>query len=296
MHYTLTQQNWQAVISGTGAELQSLLNTADQDEYIWQGDPAVWSGRAPILFPIIGRLKNGIIHYDGQAYALPMHGLVKQSVFECIEQSADRLVLSLRADEETLTLYPRDFELQVHFQLSDNALAIAYTVINHDSKSMLFTLGSHPAFRLSLNHARLSDYIIEFSEPETLDRYTLLDGLMPLAGEPYLDNSRLLSLNDSIFDDDALIFKNISSKSIAILHREHGKRVSVDTGGAPHLGIWAKPGAAYVCIEPWHGFDDPVNASGHIEDKPGMLTLPASEDFHSQIIIRPHPWQSRMEP
>ncbi len=285
-NYTLSHKNWQAIISSRGAELQSLSNTDTGEEYLWQGDPAVWDGRAPILFPVIGRLKGEGIEINGKRFPLSKHGFARQCEFEVVEQTADRLSLQLNANEQSKAVYPYDFSLIVSFDLLDATIAISYKVINNGEDKMFFTIGSHPAIRLPLEDSNLEDYCIELSEPETLQRFILQEGLTPTEGVDFLDNEQSIPLTKTLFDQDALIFKNINSRKISIKHKTTGIRASVLTGGAPHLGIWAKPDAAYVCIEPWFGYDDPINASGKIEQKPGMISLESQASFSTGIAIR----------
>lgn len=284
--YTLSHQNWQAIISSNGAELQSLLNTDTSEEYLWQGNPRVWEGRAPILFPNVGRLKNERIQVGETYFPLSKHGFARGSEFIVIEQTADRLSLELKSNAQSKLVYPYDFALIVSFDLSKANLAISYNVINTGEVTMYFTIGSHPAIRLPLEVSNLEDYSVEFSEPETLKRYILQDGLSPKEGVDFLNNEQSISITSDLFNQDALIFRHIKSHKISITHKDFGTRASILTGGAPHLGIWAKPGAAYVCIEPWFGYDDPVDASGKIEEKPGMIPLKPESSFSTGIAIR----------
>lgn len=284
--YTLSHQNWQAIISSHGAELQSLSNRDTGEEYLWQGDPDVWAGRAPILFPIIGRLKNEQIQIQGQSYPLGKHGFARSSEFKVVEQTTDRLSLQLNSSTESKKLYPYDFSLVISFDLSNANLAISYKVSNTGDDTMFFTIGSHPAIRLPLENSVLEDYSVVFDEAETLQRYVLQEGLMPDEGVDYLQNEKSIPLTADIFNHDALIFRDIKSHKISIFHKDSGVRASVLTGGAPHVGIWAKPGAAYVCIEPWFGYDDPVDTSGHIEDKASMMPLEPGSSFTTGIAIQ----------
>ena len=285
-NFLLCTPGWKAEVSPLGAELQSLIRESDQEEFIWQGNSTIWSGRAPILFPVIGRLKNEQIIVDGRTWPLTKHGFARDSEFTLVSQSNNSLTLELRANDTTQALYPYDFCLQVSFDLRPGTLAVSYKVINTGQTSLYFSIGSHPAFRLPLQENTLEDYYLEFSEKETLDRYILHHGLMPENGIPFLNNESRIGLTSTLFDQDALIFRNIRSHKISLNHKSTGERLSLMTGGAPHLGLWAKPGAAFICIEPWFGFDDPVNASGKIEEKPGMIRLPAGANFQTGIGIK----------
>lgn len=273
-----------ACVRERGAELASLM--VGGDEVIWQSRPEVWSGSAPILFPIVGRLKGGGFTHGGQRYELAKHGLVRTRELAVEQRTLDAVTFVLGADDETRACYPFEFELRVTFSLIHRGLRVAYEVTNPGEGDMLFSLGSHPAIRLDLERAALQDHYVELSAPETLGRYRVVDGLLSTTAEPYLSNEREIPLSAELFADDALIFKSVQSTQVLVRCRKHGRVVRVDTGGAPDLGLWAKPGADYVCIEPWWGHDDPADADGELAHKPSILTLPPGETFHTDISIR----------
>ncbi|CAA6826646.1 MAG: Unknown protein, partial [uncultured Thiotrichaceae bacterium] len=222
-----------------------------------------------------------------QHYEMPKHGLVRKKPWVLINHASDNMTFSTRADENTLKHYPFDFELQAHFQLTGPDLVIRYAVRNHGTTSMLFSFGSHPAFALPLAVSeRLDQWSVEFSEPETLDRQMLDGGL--IGGNPvkkFIDKGRTVQLSDTIFNDDSLIFFDVRSRRLDLMHAERGRRLSLHTGDAPDLGIWSMPGAPYVCLEPWFGYDDPVNASGDFREKPGLVSVEAGSVFETAIRI-----------
>lgn len=290
MTIAISNEHLSAIISDQGAELQSLTAKRTGEQYLWQGDATVWSGRAPILFPIVGMLANNTLLHNGQRFELPKHGLARQAVFQPTNQTENIAVFKLCASAETLRHYPWQFELQVAFTLTACQLHIAYQVSNRDSSEMIFTIGSHPAFSLPLQNATLTDYLIEFEKPETLERFSLnADGLLGDSGQPYLEQQTQITLSADLFNNDALIFKNIESQKIHLLHKQLGRRLTLDTGGAPHLGLWAKPGAAYVCIEPWFGFNSAAGDSPQFNEKPSMQRLSPGSVFDTSISIEiPH--------
>ncbi len=274
-----------ASISENGAELQSLVRLSSGEEYLWQGDPEVWSGRAPVLFPLVGMLRDNTLVHRGQSYSIPKHGLARQAAFDCRQHEADSVTFVLESSAQTLTSYPWKFELQCEFSLRECRLQVNYRISNRDDSEMIFTIGSHPAFALPLTQATLTDYAIEFAHNETLERYRLNDnGLLEDSGSPWLNNENRIELSDDLFNDDALIFKNIQSRQIHLMCG-HKQRLAVDTGGAPHLGLWAKPGAAFVCIEPWYGYNSSVSDSSEFEQKPSMLRLAPGAQFTTGIGI-----------
>lgn len=278
-----------ARIDSKGAELQSLTCISSGEEYIWQRDPQVWSGSAPVLFPIVGALRDNQMLHAGKTYAMAKHGLARNARFDTVAQGPGSALFSLRSSSETLAHYPWQFRLDVRFSLERNALAVDYQVRNDDAQTMIYTIGSHPAFRLPLAEHRLPDYRVEFERAETLERFFIDDaGLLSSEGAPCLDNQRTINLSETLFEQDALVFKDIASRRISLLAGSATRRLTIDTGGAPHLGIWAKPAAPFVCLEPWYGYSDPADASGQFADKPSMQRLHPGEEFHTGLRIEIH--------
>lgn len=277
-----------ATINPLGAELCSL--TKNGSELMWQGDDTVWGGRAPILFPIVGALKNGAMVFQDQKYLMPRHGIARHAMFEQTQQSPSSVSMQLKASKDSLSVYPWNFELTVHFALANEGLEIRYNVVNRDTSDMLFTIGSHPAFALEINdHYSFSDYDIAFDQPESFATFGLdHDGLLATTSRPLkptletTDNA--IQLSEDIFNDDALVFRHIQSGTIS-LRRQGNTLLTVDTGGAPHLGLWAKPGAPFVCIEPWFGTSDFVDSTGDFAKKPDLLSLAPEQQFTHSLRI-----------
>lgn len=172
------------------------------------------------------------------------------------------------------------------FSLDANGLTVRYEVRNAGNEHMLFTLGSHPAFSLPITNSSLEDYYLEFELAEQLDCYFLDKDLLCTKPIPaYLNNSKTIPISAKLFENDALIFKNIQSRKVSIHHQKTGKRLTLDLGQAPHFGIWAKAGAPFICLEPWFSFDDTAVADGNLVNKPGMLSLPSGETFTTNYRI-----------
>lgn len=219
---------------------------------------------------------------------LPKHGFARTQRFQLIEQRDALARYSLTSNAETLKLYPWHFELQVCFELMSDRLAIHYEVRNKYESELLFNLGSHPAFRLPLENSTLSDYSIQFDQPENLELYSVTpEGLLDPSATKYALSSSRIELSETIFNNDALVFKNINSTHISLLHRSQGTRLSVATGSAPHIGIWAKPGAQFVCIEPWWGHADFSDANSEFAQKSSIQSLLRGNVFSTSIEIRP---------
>ncbi len=279
---TIENENFSAGIRLRGAELASLKDRATGRELIWQADPKIWGGSAPILFPIVGKLKNGNTMINGSTYKIPKHGLLRTRDAKLVGQGADFAEFQFKSNNETLEHYPFHYLFTVTFQLLENGIDVNYEISNGGFTSMLYTIGSHPALALDLVSYDLSDYSIVFSERETCDLYGLVDGLLARLQTDYLENENLIRLSNSLFNNDALIFKDIWSRTIRI----EPTGVEIDLRNHPHLGIWSKPGAPFVCIEPWHSFDDAADSDGIFENKPGIMTLPAGKTFETGYTIR----------
>lgn len=271
-----------------GAELCSLISKKTGIEHTWQADPDIWGSHAPNLFPVIGVLKEGSFMFEGKEYSMPKHGFIRHNNNLILKERADhRLVFELIYSEDSLKIYPFKFDFKIEFELKENKLIVSHYVANLDSKTMYFSLGGHPAFNICLFETEsIEDYSIEFDHPLSLDRILLNDdGLISRQTEPVLQNERKIKLNQQIFDRDALIFENIGSKIATLKSRDHGTILSMEYPDFNDLGIWAKPGAKYVCIEPWLGMADVEGTSGELKDKKGIIALEATKEFVASYSI-----------
>jgi galactose mutarotase-like enzyme len=271
---TIRNGLWGARISETGAELKSLASLSSSQEYIWSADPAWWNGSAPVLFPIIGGLNGGQYSYEGAVYKLPSHGFARTSEFTVTGSGEDFVELSLSSGPSTRAVYPFDFRLKVSFHLERTGISVRYKVENMGSGRMYFSIGSHPAFVVPFAGGALENYYVLFDQEENLERWFFKDGVI-LAGktEEVLENSRTLSLSRTIFDQGVLIFKHPASREFTLANSRNTRSITVVTEGAPFLGIWSKPAAPFVCVEPWHGIPDMSDATGNLVDKEGIISL-----------------------
>ena len=271
MIFTAENSSFTLAVKEIGAELNSLKSKKTGIEYIWEGNPEYWYGQSPILFPVIGRLLDDKFRLNGTEYTMTKHGIVRRKPFSLIEKTEDSLTFIQTQDEESLTMYPYNFELKVKFTLTDNGLKVEHTVHNTNDDIMYFSFGAHPAF-----NCKIGDYL-EFSEEETLltERIDhdsiLIEEKFPVA----LDGKKLIITKD-LFNDDALILSNYKSKSITLKSNEHNRAVKFNFD-SPVLGIWAKPGSPYVCIEPWWGINDNYNKKSDLSEKRGIMALNANE-------------------
>ena len=258
-----------------GCELTSIYSKQADFEYLWQGDPSVWYGQSPILFPIVGRLIDDKYRLNGNEYEMPKHGFARKMEWKLLGKEENMMSFILSEDKSTLEKYPYRFDLIVTYQLEGKSLQVSHNVVNKNENIMYFSLGAHPGFNCSIG-----DKLV-FDEPETLrtEKIDLVRSLRLPETIPCLDNEREITITKDIFNEDALILHGIKSKYITLKSDNHDRTVRFDMGGSPYLGIWAKPGAPYVCIEPWFGVNDSTEVKPDFSQKDGINTLPAGERF-----------------
>jgi galactose mutarotase-like enzyme len=281
MNVVIKNAGYSAVICSSGAELKSLKDVTSGREYLWQADPAWWKGTAPVLFPIVGGLRNGKYRYEGVEYELPQHGFARTSEFAQIGSSPDAAEFQLVSSAETLAKYPFVFRLRVGFALERCGLAVRYEVTNVGNRPMLFSIGSHPAFNIPIESGSLESHYVLFEKSEDAERHFFKDGTY-IAGKTaeVFDNSRTISLSRSLFDQGPVIFKALQSSEFTILCSKGKKSVKVATDGPPpFLALWSKPNAPFLCIEPWEGIPDSSEANGELADKEGILSLEAGASY-----------------
>ena len=262
-----------AAICPLGAELQ-WLKDADGRDLLWDGDPAFWTGRAPILFPVVGVVRDGVIRVNGRAYPMAKHGFARRRTFALVDQSATAATFRLEADAETLAAYPFRFRLDLRFAIEGAALSIGAELSNPMDRPLPASFGFHPAFRWPLpGSGDRSEHRVMFDQAEAApNRRIGGDGLLRAAPEPTPVDGRTLALADSLFEDDALIFDRLSSRGLTY-GPPSGPSLRVEFPGMPLLGIWTKPGAGFLCIEPWQGIADPTGYGGEYRDKPGVIEV-----------------------
>lgn len=279
--YTIENECLSIKVAAKGAELQSMLNRANGVEYIWNGDPAFWGKHSPLLFPIVGTLKENTYYYRNKAFNLSRHGFAREKDFTLHKQSADELCFFLKSSIDTIQNYPFDFELQVSYKLDKASLIVCYNVSNTGKDPMYFSIGGHPAFRLPIfSGDSYGNYVIRFSKKETVDKWMVTsDGLIDDVSEPFLKNDNQLILSKSLFYKDAIVLKDLKSDHLKLLSAKTGEGFQFDFCGFPYLGIWAAKDADFVCIEPWCGIADGVNTNQQLQDKEGIISLQPNENF-----------------
>lgn len=259
-------------ISSFGAELQSVKKRGV--EYLWNGDPGVWADRAPVLFPICGSLKGGKYEYQGREYFLGQHGFASKCHFEIEDLSEDRAVFLLKSTEETRKSYPFDFELRVCYALVGNAIDVAYLVTNKTDGEMYFSIGAHEGYFCPEG---IEDYTLCFAQKENLLHTEVCDGLLSRSTRLYGQGVNCLPLKYSYFDEDALVFLQLKSRSVTL--KNGSRQIRVDFEGFDTLLLWTETNkyGKYICIEPWHGMPDYVDAAYDFPHKPGIHRLGRGE-------------------
>lgn len=290
MKVTITNGTLTAVLDTKGGQLTS-LQTSGGTEYLWQGDPAYWSGQAPVLFPIVGVLREGKAAIGGREYAMKRHGVARAREFTLLENGGDFAVFSLRADEGTKTSYPFDFELRVAYRLDGRGITTEYQVYNRGEEAMPFTVGGHPAFRCPVEEGeRFEDYVLEFEQPETADCpvVDLETGMLDFeTTDRMLENSAVLPLEHNLFYQDALVFHGLKSRRVKLYCPATGRGLEMDFTGFDYLAAWsAVNDAPFVALEPWTGCATCFDEDDVFEHKRGMRTLAAGEDFRVGYLVK----------
>lgn len=288
MKYSISNDLLSVAVQKNGIELCSIFNKRNDKEYMWQGDPEIWANHAPVLFPVVGMQKNGETLIDGRFYAMPKHGLIRGSDKpELIEQTESSLTFRFSWDKDTLKLFPFKFLVDSVFVIKKNVLTVSHQVTNLDEKDLPYNFGEHPAFNCPLFEGEVyEDYHIELEKTENLKTFLINDeGLLTGESLPCLENSKTIALHKNLFDRDALIFKDQRSRKASLVSRNHGAVLTVDFPEFPYLGIWAKPAAPFVCIEPWHGVTEHKDSDQDFYKKEKLRILKPNESrTHSYSI------------
>ncbi|MBB5395807.1 aldose 1-epimerase family protein [Mucilaginibacter sp. AK015] len=284
---SLENEFLKVAIDSKGAQLTSLFNKETGVEQLWQADPNVWAYHAPNLFPIVGGLLDNELHVDGRAYSMNRHGFARQSDFILLDSDDVHAGFSLPYCEKTLAVYPFKFDFQVLYTLIDNALRVTYKLINRDDKPVYFSVGGHPAFNVPFNAGEtFEDYYLEFEVQEKLASHLLnKDGLFSGETQPVSTQNKKLYLTRDLFAQDALVFKNLQSRMVTIGSDKHDQTLSVEFPHFNYLGIWAKPGADFVCIEPWLGCADSAGEPKDIRQKENIQKVVVGHVFEASYYI-----------
>ncbi|WP_316830510.1 aldose 1-epimerase family protein [Pedobacter aquatilis] len=268
-------------IAAKGAELQSLFSKETQIEYLWSGDANFWAKHSPVLFPIVGSLKDDSYEYKDKTYHLSRHGFARDHEFTVEKISETEAVFTLKNTSETLEVYPFPFELKLNYRLIERKLSLTYTVINTGARKMFFSLGAHPAFAVpNTPDTTYEDYYLAFNDDDRLTFWKLDDGLVANETETIELSSHKLSLKHNLFYNDALVFKNLQSNCISLLNTRNDYGLHFHFDDFPFFGIWAAKDAPFVCLEPWCGVADGVNHNQKLQHKEGIIKLDAGKKWN----------------
>lgn len=278
---TLENGNIKVAVKTKGAELDSLYSKDTELEYLWSGDEKFWNKKSPILFPIVGTLKQNTYFYEDKPYILTRHGFGRDSEFSLTEQSEHSATLTLADDENTRRHFPFPFKLDVTYTIELNTVHVRYRVTNNGSENMYFSIGAHPAFRVPLEKKRVyDDYYFEFEQIEDGYRWLISsEGLIEPNTVPFLINTNVLPINKELFRNDAIVFKYLNSTKVKLKSNKSKHGVEVGFPGFPFIGFWAAPGADFVCIEPWCGIADSTTSKQELINKEGINLLTPEQVF-----------------
>ena len=279
--FTIEDQQLRINIHPKGAELQSIFHKGLQTEYMWSGDPAFWGKHSPLLFPIVGTLKDNTYYFADKAYHLSRHGFARDREFAVESQAPDHISFLLSSDQATRSVFPFEFELRVIYRLVPEGLTATYRINNPGQTPLYFSVGGHPAFGVPLAAGtEYTDYYLEFDREEDAPRWPISkDGLIERQPQALLVNSKMIPLTKELFAKDALVLKGLRSSGISLRSARTGRGLRMAFPGFPFLGIWAAPGADFVCIEPWCGIADSVDSNQQWIMKEGINRLEAGGSF-----------------
>lgn len=272
-------QNTTVTINHKGAELFQIQK--EDKTYIWKINEQYWNKTSPILFPIVGSLKDNIYHVEDKTFSILRHGFARNYEFDLIEKTENKAIFSLKYNEETLKIYPFEFELQIIYNVDKSGLKINYIVKNLSNQKMPFSIGAHPAFKIEGN---IEDYSLEFENNNNLITYHLENDLLNNKTSTIVLKNKQIKLNYNLFEKDAIILKNNSTSFVKLL-KNNELILKINFSDFPFLGIWTKKEAPFICIEPWLGIADNINTNGNIYEKEGIQILDIDSKFSSIITI-----------
>jgi len=287
--HTLENGKLRIQVDEKGAELTALYDLESDTALLWDGNPDFWAKHSPVLFPIVGALRHNRYTHKGSSYFLSRHGFARDREFTLVDTDESSLLFRLEADEDTLRMYPFKFTLDIRYTITGKELTVSYEVWNNGKEAMYFSLGAHPAFRIPwFPGTEYNDYYLDFGSKITVERWPLSsDGLIREKSEPFIQNKSVLKLDKSLFSSDALVFKSFPGNKIAVRSEKVAVSFEVEWDkNFRYLGLWAAPGADFLCIEPWCGIADGINADGELKNKEGIIKLEKEQLFNAAWTVR----------
>jgi galactose mutarotase-like enzyme len=276
-----------ASINPKGAELSSLIFKENDTNYLWSGDAAFWGKHSPVLFPIVGGLKENSYIYNERKFVLGRHGFARDKNFVVESKSETEVVFSLNYDDETLKMYPFEFNFKIKYTLNKDIISCTYLVHNPGNTDLWFSVGAHPAFALPLqSNLNYNDYYLSFENDENLKRFRLVDGLISTTSEPLPMQQNILPLKTDLFAEDAIVLKKLQSKKITLQSDKGKNGLHFYFDGFDYFGVWAAKNAPFICLEPWCGIADGVNHNQQLKEKEGINTLLPNRTFERSWAVQ----------
>ena len=283
--HTLQNDVLKITVAERGAELKSITALADGTEYLFDSDPTWWKYSSPVLFPIVGKVKDGKYRAEGKDFELGQHGFARTSNFWLVDATENILTFALESNAATLKVYPYKFRLEISFELIGNEIKVGWKVTNVDDKDIYFSIGAHPAICCPIAYREnFEDCYLKFNKPEKSARLLLTTNGLSHERIPTLDGTEL-NLTYDLFKGDALIFDDLKSDEVSVCSRKSSKSLTIRAKNFPYWGFWtpAQGGAPFICIEPWHGHADYKDFAGELKDKEGIIKLATNETFQTEM-------------
>lgn len=272
-----------------GAEIISIVGNQDHINYMWKRDACQWANSAPILFPIVGAIKNDTCRIDGKEYHMTQHGFARHNEFEIKNQSQTEVTFTLVSNDEIIKQYPFLFELNVTYKLVENTLTCFINVKNKDHQTIYFQVGGHPAFACPfMENESSNDYYVEFAEYETRNQKVIdvAKRGMSHVQLPFFDHEKRFFVRQQLFNNDAIVIKDFKSENISIKSLNHQKSIVFHMQGFDHVGLWtAKHVGGLLAIEPWVGHADYVDFDGEFKEKESCVALDTDKEFNVQFAV-----------
>lgn len=290
MDYCIENKHLKITISDMGAELMSIYGKTTNFEYLWQGNPEFWSGRAYVLFPICGRLTDGKYTYQGKEYQMNLHGFARKTVYDVVEQKKNSITFGIKSNEKTKEIYPFDFDFKIKYILSGAKLRTLLIVNNSGNEDLLFSVGGHPGFNLPLQEGlEFSEHYVEFKKAKKVEKLVMSDTCYNTGKTvPFeLKDDKILPLQHNLFDNDAIFLSNMDN-TVTLKSDKADRYVKVSYKDMTHLGFWHAPKteAPYVCIEPWHGVPAMDKVVDDFATKKELMNLKSGKTYKTFIDIK----------
>lgn len=270
-------------VSDKGAELTSIK--FNNKEMLHDGKE-YWDRQSPVLFPTVGRLRDNKTIINNKEYKIPQHGFAKDMQFDLIEETDNAKVYMTKSNDETLEMYPFEFELYVAYIIQNDTLTVKYKVINKDEKDMIFGIGGHPGFKLDFPQ---EDYYFELNRKETSPEFMEVEGnhISNNSARNILKDNKIIEIEKDSFVNDAIMMKKLKSDKITLKQKKDNKKIlEFNFKDFPILAIWSMPNAPFMCLEPWFNYADRVEETGYFKDKEGIITLKTKEEFSCKFSIK----------